>query len=169
MSENLIRPIVYEAPNKTPEEKLYIILYKFSITDDTGFELVDHVYSNCHGRTNAFIDISDNMRLYDIDIDNSKILVETKQKNSTGDYIYFITHPDDSLSIRQFIKFCTKEISDIVQQEWGDHLECIYDDEEINNNETVAKEDEPFYRQYMNSEEFYTNSSFVGSNEGQDV
>lgn len=162
--KTLVRPIVYEAPNKTPEEKMYIVLYVIE-------ENIEQEYDICIGRDKAFEDIINCLIYYnrDLNLDKSKVLVETKQTSTTGDIIYFITHPNDSLSIKQFVQFCLKEKPNLREQ-YGDIIDDFYDDsDDVNNVNEVDTENKPFYKQYMNSTDFYSNTPFIGNYDSDDT
>lgn len=103
--DGLIRPIVFDAPTKDIEEKIYIILYNIEPDDDMD-EIYSRIFSVCIGRTNAYFDIKEKLTSgLGINIYTSKVITETKQtETDTGDTKYFLLPYEDCVNI---LAFCT--------------------------------------------------------------
>mgnify|MGYP004581258047 CR=1 FL=1 len=108
----LIRPIEYDAKAKSPEEKIYIILYK--LNHDDYDEAYTQIFNICIGRTEAYSDIKSKLESgMDIDVHVSKIITETKQtETASGDKKYYLLPYDDCISIYSFCKSVENYYSD---------------------------------------------------------
>ena len=107
----LIKPMEFDTPTKSVEEKMYIILYIIA-TDDSNE--IDKTFSICIGRTEAYNDIKDKLISgFGIDIYKSKILTETKQTDTkTGDRKYYLLPEEDWISVYSFCKTVEEFYSD---------------------------------------------------------
>lgn len=101
-NENLKNPIIIDTPDKSPEEKMYIILY--NIEEDSLEEDMRNIFSICIGRTEAYNDIKNKLQSgMIINIHKSKILVETKQtETSTGNRKYYLLPYLECISVYAF-------------------------------------------------------------------
>ena len=108
----MIRPIEYDAKAKSPEEKIYIILYK--LNHDDYDEAYTQIFNICIGRTEAYSDIKSKLESgMDIDVHVSKIITETKQtETASGDKKYYLLPYDDCISIYSFCKSVENYYSD---------------------------------------------------------
>lgn len=165
---NLINPILFDAPEKNADEKEYIILYYID-DHETGETIQD--FERVCGRISAYISIFNKLNMYgnDLDLDNSLVLVETKQtQTKTGNQIYFMSHPNDSLSVGKFIEYCQAEgrLSTEVLEEYRIDLE-VSEEPDLQNQQTAPSQ---FYKGYMSEYEFYDNQMLTTrDSEGQDV
>lgn len=98
------RPMVFDAPIKSVEDKKYIVLVIGLIDGDLPF---DGHYKICNGRTECYRYIESILESYGdaIDIVRSKIITETKQtETETGDTKYYLMPMDEIISIYSFCK-----------------------------------------------------------------
>lgn len=98
----LVNPMIFDARTKSPEEKIFIILY---LTEED--EVDDehrHIYSVCYGRTEAYNNIKNKLISgLNIDIHRSIVITETKQtETSTGDKKYYMVPFDECLTVYSF-------------------------------------------------------------------
>lgn len=164
--KNLINPILFNAQEKTPDEKEYIILYY--IDGDDG---ISQCFSRVTSRVEAYIDISNMIKYYDnyVFIDTSIVLVETKQtQTKTGNEIYFLTHPNDSLSIRKFIEFCNKTLPEEILKEYAIEIDGRFDDEEKFIKRSHVDNETNWYKKYMNTEEDFYSETFINQNDNNE-
>ena len=103
--DGLIRPIIFDAPTKDVEEKVYIILYNIEPDEDMD-EIYSRIFSICIGRTNAYFDIKEKlMSGLGINIYTSKVITETKQtETESGDTKYYLLPYEECVNI---FAFCT--------------------------------------------------------------
>lgn len=98
----LIRPMQFEAKDKSFEEKTYIILYTLNHIDEE--DPSSRTFSVCIGRTMAYSDIKNKILSgLDVDVHRSCVLTETKQtETNTGDIKYFMIPYNESISVYAF-------------------------------------------------------------------
>ena len=104
-NSKLVRPIIFDAPNKDVEEKTYIILYNIEPDDDMD-EIYSRIFSVCIGRTDAYFDIKEKLTSgLGINIYTSKVITETKQtETESGDTKYYLLSYEECINI---FAFCT--------------------------------------------------------------
>lgn len=108
-SNNGISPISFDsvpAPiralgTKSPEEKIYIVLYNRTDEDSNGFII-------CEGRYDCYVSIERIVNTYPIDIHNSVVLVEVPAVNKNNNGEWMMKHPANASSIYQFCKTVEK-------------------------------------------------------------
>lgn len=112
-NNGLVRPIIFDAPTKDVEEKIYIILYNIEPEDNMD-EIYNKIFSVCIGRTDAYFDIKDKLTSgLGINIYTSKVITETKQtETESGDTKYYLLPYEESVNI---FAFCTA-----IQSFYGD-------------------------------------------------
>lgn len=82
---------------KSPEEKIYIVLYNRTDEDSNGFII-------CEGRYDCYVSIERIVNTYPIDIHNSVVLVEIPAVNKSNQGEWMMKHPANASSIYQFCK-----------------------------------------------------------------
>ena len=104
--DGLINPMVFEAPTKSFEEKIYIILYTLNDDSERDNDIYSKVFSICVGRTEVYLDIKNKLISgVPVDIHRSRILTETKQTETiTGDIKYYMLPYEAAISV---YSFCT--------------------------------------------------------------
>lgn len=113
VSDNkLPEALIFEAKEKSFEEKLYLILYV--INNDAEDDISSRSFSVCIGRTMAYSDIKEKLISgIDIDIHRSKVITETKQtETSTGGHKYYLMPYDECISVYAFITSVSTFYSD---------------------------------------------------------
>lgn len=97
----VIYPLKYVEKDKSPEEKIYVILYMLNDIED---DVASRSFSVCVGRTMAYLDIRDKLQSgLSIDVHRSIILTETRQtETETGYSKYFMVPFKDSISVYAF-------------------------------------------------------------------
>lgn len=123
-------PLPNDIRTKDVEEKVYIILYQ--LNEDDLEEMFQNIYVISRGRTPAYEDIQSKLEAgLNIDIHRSKVLVETKQtQTSTNNRKYYLIGIDDAISLYSFCKSIE-----------GDYNNYDFNIEDYNNTE-VPEEDE---------------------------
>lgn len=103
-NNDLIRPMQFEAKDKSFEEKIYILLYTLSDIDED--DPASKTFSVCIGRTMAYSDIKSKLQSgLEIDVHRSYVMTETKQTETrTGDIKYFMIPYEECMSV---YAFCT--------------------------------------------------------------
>lgn len=111
-SDGSIRPFEYDEKTKSPEEKIYIILYKLNSDEDD--DIYTQIFNICIGRTEAYRDIKEKLESgLEVDVHVSKIITETKQtETSTADKKYFLLPYKECISIYAFCKSIQDYYSD---------------------------------------------------------
>lgn len=99
--ENKDLMIFDKKPNKSSEDKIFIILYKLVDIDEDLPEIFSRVFSICKGRTLAYKDIESIVMTENVDVVKSIIITETKQKDEDK---YYLLPFDDCVSIYTFCK-----------------------------------------------------------------
>lgn len=128
--EPMQAPLPNDIRTKDTEEKVYIILYQ--LNEDDLEEMFQNIYVISRGRTPAYEDIQNKLESgLNIDIHRSKVLVETKQtQTSTNNRKYYLIGIDDAISLYSFCKSIE-----------GDYNNYDFDIENYNNTD-VPEEDE---------------------------
>ncbi len=100
LDENgLLKPIIFDEAPKGFEEKLYLVLYTYGNEDHSS----ENGWKLCTGRTETYEFIKS--IIDEIDIFNSKILVETKKQDiKTGERGYYFLSIEKSLTVYAFCK-----------------------------------------------------------------
>lgn len=139
---NLQKGMDFDVRPKSPEEKLFIILYV--LNEDEEDELRNHCFSLCIGRTEAYNDIKNKLISgLDIDIHLSKIITETKQtETESGDRKYYLLPYEECISIYSFF-ISTSEY----------YSEDDFDIEEYNNTSVPDQNELEKNPNYINKEE----------------
>ena len=103
-NNGLIRPMQFEAKEKSFEEKIYILFYTISNIDED--DPASKTFSICIGRTMAYSDIKNKLQSgLEIDVHRSYVMTETKQtETKTGDIKYFMVPYEECMSV---YAFCT--------------------------------------------------------------
>lgn len=167
--KKMISPITYDAPEKNPEEKEYIILYYVQMDDD-----VSQCFSRVTGRIETFRNIAQMLLYYeeDVDINKSVVLVETKQtQTKTGNEIYFITHPNDSFTIKNFLNFCYNNgIPEDILKEFpiSDNILTNILSVEVEKEEKHSEDNKLWYKEFMNTEDFYSSNNFINQDNNEE-
>ena len=104
INSGLIRPMQFEAKEKSFEEKIYILLYTISNIDED--DPTSKTFSVCIGRTMAYNDIKNKLQSgLEVDVHRSYVMTETKQtETKTGDIKYFMVPYEECMSV---YAFCT--------------------------------------------------------------
>lgn len=92
-----VNPEIMKLGARSPEKKIYIVLYNRTDEDSNGF-----LY--CVGRYDCYTSIERLLNTYPIDIHESLVLVEVPAVNSKGSGEWMLKHPDNASSIYQFCK-----------------------------------------------------------------
>lgn len=166
MEQKLIKPMIYEAPTKGPEEKEYIILY-FIDGDSDYHQLFDKVI----GRTNAYMAIASKAQMFGdtLDVGKSIVITETKQTiTETQDIAYFLIHPNDALNIYDFCNHAYNFMPQEIRREFsiGDYYDDpknTYTENDDQTTNPMMQNPNPMYRDYMNIAQEYDNSVFFQS------
>lgn len=97
----IIYPIKFVEKDKSPEEKIYILLYELNDIED---DVQSKTFSVCIGRTMAYLDIRNKLQSgLSIDVHRSIILTETRQtETETGYSKYFMVPFKDAISVYAF-------------------------------------------------------------------
>ena len=166
---NLINPIHYEAKEKSPEEKIYIILYNLNDVDED--DPTSKTFSVCIGRTLAYNDIKNKLLSgMAIDVHRSYVMTETRQtETKSGDIKYYMIPYEECISIYAFFvsisNFYSDDEFDIEDYADGD----VPEDDRLNKANTVLSADQLEYRRMLEEslqrDKFITNMRQIYAND----
>lgn len=147
-NKEIIRPLQLIEKDKSPEEKIYIILY---ILNDVEDEIESKTFSICIGRTMAYLDIRNKLQSgLSIDVHRSLILTETRQtETETGYSRYFMVPFKDSISV---YAFCVSSAVYFSNDEFNieDYADGDIPENKIDYVERPFTEEEIAYREMLN-------------------
>ena len=155
----LIRPMQFEAKDKSFEEKTYIILYTLNHIDED--DPASKTFSVCVGRTMAYSDIKNKLLAgLDVDVHRSFVMTETKQTETvTGDIKYFMIPYEECVSVYAFCisiaDFYSDDEFDIEEYADGD----VPEDDRLKGSNAVMSSDQVEYRNML--EESLTRGKFI--------
>ena len=98
-----IQPMIFDAPTKSVEDKLYILF----IVGENNDSMFDGNYKICNGRTECYRHIQSLIEAFgeDIDVHQSMVVTETKQtETDTGNTKYYLINYTEAISVYAFCK-----------------------------------------------------------------
>ena len=146
-NKEVIYPIKFVEKDKSPEEKIYILLYTLNDIED---DVESKTFSVCIGRTMAYLDIRNKLQSgLSIDVHRSIVLTETRQtETETGYSKYFVVPFKEAISVYAFCVSCATYFNDN-DFDIEDYSDGDVPESPIDYNDRPFSEDEIAYRQML--------------------